>query len=136
LLAVGSVLTHKHPDALTLHDPVHYTPMPFLPYPPTFPVYIPAKKLASFLEDYASILELHVWLSATVTKVYRQNDDGPWNVDVNVAGEKKTVRARHVIFAMGYGSSVPSIPTYPGLVGPLFQTLQCILTPRIERVHG
>jgi cation diffusion facilitator CzcD-associated flavoprotein CzcO len=123
-LAAGSVLTHEYPDALTLHDPVHYTPMPFLPYPPTFPVYIPAKKLASFLEDYASILELHVWLSATVTKVYRQNNNDTWNVDVNVAGEKKTVQARHVIFAMGYGSSVPSIPTYPGLVGCSVKTLQ------------
>ncbi|RDB19967.1 putative indole-3-pyruvate monooxygenase YUCCA3 [Hypsizygus marmoreus] len=53
-------------EALCLHDPVWYDHMPYLPFPPTWPVYTPALKLAKWLEHYAEALELNVWTSSTV----------------------------------------------------------------------
>jgi cation diffusion facilitator CzcD-associated flavoprotein CzcO len=90
--------------------------MPYLPFPSTWPVYTPAKKLANWLESYASILELSVWLSANATKVYRPDSGEGWRVDIDVKGEKKTVKTKHVVFAIGWGAGHPRIPEYPGTV--------------------
>jgi hypothetical protein len=72
-------------------------------------VWTPAKKLANFLESYASILEIPVWTSANVSKVYRPEAGGGWRVDVDVQGERKTLNTKHVIFALGI-SGAASIP--------------------------
>jgi cation diffusion facilitator CzcD-associated flavoprotein CzcO len=61
-------------------------------------------------------LELPVWLSANATKVYRHGENNGWHVDVDVQGEKKTLKPRHVVFALGWGAGEPSIPEYPGTV--------------------
>ena len=36
--------------SLTLHNEVHVNHLPYLPFPPTFPVYIPKDKLANWFE--------------------------------------------------------------------------------------
>ena len=38
--------------SLTLHNEVHVNHLPYLPFPPTFPVYIPKDKLANWFEFY------------------------------------------------------------------------------------
>jgi cation diffusion facilitator CzcD-associated flavoprotein CzcO len=93
-----------------------YDHMPYLPFPPTWPVYCPARKLANWLESYASILELPVWLSTTAELVSRDPSGKGWMVDVNKDGTKRRLMTRHVVFAVGYGAGLPSIPTYPGQV--------------------
>jgi cation diffusion facilitator CzcD-associated flavoprotein CzcO len=90
--------------------------MPYLPFPATWPVFCPAKKLANWLESYASILELPVWLSANATKVYHQEGLDAWCIDVDVKGKKKTLKANHVVFAIGLGSGSTFVPDYPGVV--------------------
>jgi cation diffusion facilitator CzcD-associated flavoprotein CzcO len=90
--------------------------MPYLPFPSTWPAYCPAKKLANWLESYASILELPVWLSTNATKVYRGDTTNLWYIDLEREGNKRTLKARHVVFAIGWGAGSPSIPKYPGIV--------------------
>lgn len=89
--------------------------MPYLPFPPTWPVYTPARKLANWLESYASILEIPVWLSANVSSVARKDiGSSEWSVEVDRPEGKRTLKPKHVVFALGWGGK-PSIPTYPGL---------------------
>ena len=57
--------------SLTLHNEVYVNHLPYLPFPPTFPVYIPKDKLANWFEVYVESLELNFWtgteLSAAAT---------------------------------------------------------------------
>lgn len=88
-------------------------------FPPSWPVYTPALKLADWLESYANSLELNVWTSATVTSVERETGDSGkrWSVQVERGdGRKQTFKLDHVVFALGIGSGLPRIPDIPGQV--------------------
>jgi putative flavoprotein involved in K+ transport len=47
--------------SLTLHNEVYVNHLPYLPFPSTFPVYIPKDKLANWFEAYVESLELNFW---------------------------------------------------------------------------
>ncbi|KAF8143648.1 hypothetical protein K438DRAFT_1911041 [Mycena galopus ATCC 62051] len=102
-------------EALCLHDPVWYDHMPYLPFPPTWPVYTPALKLGNWLEHYAEAMELNVWTSSTVTSA-RPNASGAWEVVVarNGDGIERRFTVKHVVFATGLGAGEGKLPTYPG----------------------
>ena len=51
----------KRYHSLTLHNEVHVNHLPYLPFPPTFPVYIPKDKLANWFESYVDAMELNFW---------------------------------------------------------------------------
>ncbi|CAK5275373.1 unnamed protein product [Mycena citricolor] len=81
-------------DALCLHDPVWYDHMPYLPFPPTWPVYTPARKMANWLESF-----------------FRS-----WKVTVrNRVGGERILDVQHLVFATGFGSYRGALPTYPGM---------------------
>ncbi|KAI0364911.1 FAD/NAD-P-binding domain-containing protein [Pilatotrama ljubarskyi] len=101
-------------QALCLHDPVWYDHMPHLPFPPSWPVYTPAHKLAGWLEYYAEAMELDYWTSSTVTKA-DQDANNEWDVTVEKAdGTKRVFHVKHLVFAIGLGGNNPNIPTFPG----------------------
>ncbi|KAJ6566754.1 hypothetical protein B0H19DRAFT_1138526 [Mycena capillaripes] len=101
-------------EALCLHDPVWYDHLPYLPFPPTWPVYAPALKLGNWLEHYAEVLELNVWLSCTVVSA-RPNAAGKWDVVVASSGTERRFTVNHVVFATGLGAGEPRLPSYPGM---------------------
>ena len=49
----------KRYHSLTLHNEVHVNHMPYMPFPPTWPVYIPKDMLANWFESYVDALELN-----------------------------------------------------------------------------
>ncbi|KAI0727069.1 FAD/NAD-P-binding domain-containing protein, partial [Fomitopsis betulina] len=101
-------------EALCLHDPVWYDHMPYMPFPPSWPVYSPAQKLANWLEYYAEAMELNVWTSTSVESV-RLQDDGRYEVVVQKSdGTTRTFHVDHVVMALGFGGGVPNMPTFPG----------------------
>ncbi|KAF5378871.1 hypothetical protein D9615_006928 [Tricholomella constricta] len=101
-------------DALCLHDPVWYDHMPYLPFPPTWPVYTPAVKLANWLESYAESLELNVWTSSTVVSATPVGD--AYNVIVKRGdGSDRSFTVPHVVFATGLGANDGAVPIYPGM---------------------
>ncbi|KAJ7781013.1 hypothetical protein B0H16DRAFT_1299386 [Mycena metata] len=102
-------------EALCLHDPVWYDQMPYLNFPPTWPVYTPAKKLANWLEYYAEALEVPVWTNSEVTAASRDST-GMWRVTVsNAQGGTRVCTVKHLVFATGFGSYRGKLPTYPGM---------------------
>ncbi|KAH7925195.1 FAD/NAD-binding domain-containing protein [Leucogyrophana mollusca] len=103
-------------DALCLHWPVWYDHMPYIPFPPTWPLYTPSLKLADWIESYAHSLELDVWTSATVVHAAEVVGKG-WNVTVKRDGAaERTLFVRHLaVFANGQGDGLPDIPKYVGL---------------------
>ncbi|KAI0320568.1 FAD/NAD(P)-binding domain-containing protein [Amylostereum chailletii] len=128
-LGVKALIVEKQPrignqwrtryEALCLHDPVWYDHLPYVPFPSTWPVFTPAPKLADWLENYAHVLELNIWTSATATKVTQDPRTKIWSVivkrekaDGTVA--ERTFKVKHVIFAVGWGGGTPNVPSYPG----------------------
>ncbi len=47
--------------ALTLHNQVQVNHLPYLPFPPNWPTYIPKDKLANWFESYVESMELNYW---------------------------------------------------------------------------
>ncbi|KAJ6550423.1 hypothetical protein DFH09DRAFT_1366721 [Mycena vulgaris] len=101
-------------EALCLHDPVWYDHLPYMPFPPTWPVYTPALKLGNWLESYAEAMELDVWTSSTVVSA-RKNASDTWDVLVDRAGVERVFKVKHLIFATGIGGGEGKLPIYPGM---------------------
>ena len=98
--------------ALTLHNQVHVNHLPYMPFPPGWPVYVPKDKLAGWLEAYAESLELDFWTRTELAGA--RHSDGRWNADLRGEGGARTLRPRHIVMATGV-SGIPNVPRIPGL---------------------
>ncbi|KAM5344458.1 hypothetical protein ACJ41O_012994 [Fusarium nematophilum] len=104
----------KRYRTLMTHDPIQYCHLPFIPFPPDWPMYVPKDKLADWLESYAHIMELNVWTGTTVEKADYDDKNKIWTVTVRRGdGSERTIKPRHVVFATGQ-SGDPIIPSFPG----------------------
>jgi cation diffusion facilitator CzcD-associated flavoprotein CzcO len=101
--------------SLVLHNEVYVNHMPYMPFPPTWPVYIPKDMLANWFELYVEALELNYWTS-TVLKSGRYLDDaGCWEVTLERGeGGTRVMRPKHIVMATGV-SAIPIMPDLPGL---------------------
>ena len=101
-------------DSLVLHDPVWYDHLPYLPFPPSWPVYTPKDKLADWLESYARTMELNVWTGTELVESAYEGERG-WSVALRRAdGSIRTVRPRHLVLATGVSGTEPNMPDLPG----------------------
>jgi len=112
---IGDNWRHRY-HSLTLHNEVWVNDLPYMPFPPNWPVYIPKDKLANWFESYAEAMELNVWTQTELTNGSYDEAAGVWNVTLhNVAdGSERVVKPRHVIFATGV-SAIPIMPNLPGM---------------------
>jgi cation diffusion facilitator CzcD-associated flavoprotein CzcO len=105
----------KRYHSLTLHNEVHVNHLPYLPFPPTFPVYIPKDKLANWFESYVEALELNFWTGTELVGGSYDEQRREWQVTLRQQdGSERVMRPRHLIFATGV-SSIPYTPDLPGL---------------------
>ena len=102
--------------SLTLHNEVFVNHLPYLPFPPTFPVYIPKDKLASWFESYVEALELNFWTGTELVSGSYDDKRKQWSVMLRRSdGTERVMHPRHLIFATGV-SSIPYAPSdIPGL---------------------
>ncbi|KAJ9648572.1 hypothetical protein H2199_001427 [Coniosporium tulheliwenetii] len=101
---------------LSTHDLVHTCHMAYLQFPSNWPFFTPKDKLADWFESYASINELNVWLSTSITASSWSDDDKTWTISVKRGdknGEERTLKPKYVVFCTGH-SGEPKIPTFPG----------------------
>lgn len=105
----------KRYHSLTLHNEVHVNHQPYLPFPPTFPTYIPKDKLANWFEFYVESMELNFWTGTELVAGSYDEANKRWAVTLRKSdGSERVMRPRHLVFATGV-SSIPSIPKIPGL---------------------
>jgi cation diffusion facilitator CzcD-associated flavoprotein CzcO len=101
--------------ALTLHNQVHVNHLPYLPFPPTWPVYIPKDMLASWFEAYVEALELNYWTGTEFTGGRYDDRAQRWSVRLRQAdGTERELQPRHVVLATGV-SGIPNSPQLPSL---------------------
>lgn len=113
---------------------IGYDHMPYLPYvgdfhiqqsphssspvrfPPTWPVYTPAQKMANWLEYYAEAMELPVWMSSSIVSTF-QGSDNKWCVKIRRGDStEREFIVNHLVFATGLGGNTISTYDYPGIV--------------------
>ena len=99
--------------SLVLHDPVWYDHLPYLPYPDHWPVFTPKDKMGDWLEMYARVMELDLWVSTKCLKAAYDEPAGEWKVQVNRGGELLELRPRHLVLATGM-SGFAHMPEIPG----------------------
>ena len=105
----------KRYHSLTLHNEVFVNHLPYIPFPPSFPVYIPKDKLANWFESYVESLELNFWTGTALESGSYDAAQKRWNVTLKRSdGSMRVMHPRHLIFATGV-SSIPYFPKLPGL---------------------
>jgi cation diffusion facilitator CzcD-associated flavoprotein CzcO len=109
----------KRYHQLVLHDPVWYDHMPYVEFPPHWPVFTPKDKLAEFFEAYVNLLELNAWTSTTLKSSSWDEEKKVWTVtlerkksDGSIA--TRTLHPRHIIQATGH-SGKKNFPTIKGM---------------------
>jgi cation diffusion facilitator CzcD-associated flavoprotein CzcO len=112
---VGDNWRHRY-HSLTLHNEVWANSLPYMPFPETWPTFVPKDKLAGWLEAYAEAMELNVWTSTEMRTAEYDEDSATWTITLSGPdGANRTVNARHLVMAVGGSTGVPNIPELPGL---------------------
>ncbi len=107
----------KRYHALTLHNETRVNHLPYMPFPKSFPVFIPKDMLANWFELYAEAMELNVWTGTELTGGDWDEAAQRWTVTLKRAdGSIRTMRPRHIVMANGV-STTPIMPDLPGLSG-------------------
>jgi cation diffusion facilitator CzcD-associated flavoprotein CzcO len=101
--------------ALTLHNQVQVNHLPYMPFPPNWPTYIPKDKLANWFEAYVDAMELNYWTSTEFAGGAYDEHKGRWSVTLRrTDGTTRTMHPRHVVLATGV-SGIPNLPEIRGL---------------------
>ena len=100
--------------ALTLHNQVQVNHLPYMPFPPNWPTYIPKDKLANWFETYVESMELNYWAGTEFLGGAYDEEEQRWAVTLRRDGATRTLRPRHVVMATGV-SGIPSMPDIPSL---------------------
>ena len=105
----------KRYHALTLHNQVQVNHMPYMPFPPNWPTYIPKDKLANWFEAYVESMELNFWTGTEFDSGIYHEADGRWSVVLRrTDGSQRALHPRHIVMATGV-SGIPNLPDIAGL---------------------
>ncbi len=124
-LKIDTLVVDKYPrigdnwrvryHSLALHNQVHVNDLPYMPFPPTYPKYVPKDMLGNWLEMYAEAMELNCWAGTELTKGSFDSSTKRWTVTLKRAdGSERVMHPRHVIFSNGT-SGIARVPDLPGL---------------------
>jgi len=104
----------KRYHALTLHNQVQVNHLPYMPFPPNWPVYIPKDKLANWFEAYVDAMELNFWTATSFEGGAYDFAEGQWSVTLRRDDSTRTMHPRHIVMATGV-SGIPNLPDIPTL---------------------
>jgi cation diffusion facilitator CzcD-associated flavoprotein CzcO len=105
----------KRYHALTLHNQVQVNHLPYMPFPPNWPTYIPKDKLANWFETYADAMELNFWTGTEFEGGRCDEAQGRWTAVLRRAdGARRELHPRHIVMATGV-SGIPNVPDIPSL---------------------
>jgi cation diffusion facilitator CzcD-associated flavoprotein CzcO len=94
---------------LKLHNKTPVNHLRYLPFPRTFPDYIPKDKIANWLESYVEIMEVNFWTETTFDGADYDEATQQWSARVQKAdGTTRTLRPKHIVLATSV-SGTPNI---------------------------
>jgi cation diffusion facilitator CzcD-associated flavoprotein CzcO len=100
---------------LKLHNQVHSNHLPYMPFPPTWPAYLPKDRIANWLETYAECMDIAFWTQTAFEGARFDAGAGRWTAHVKRAdGRARALRPRHIVMATSV-SGTPHLPQIPTL---------------------
>ena len=123
-LRVPTIIVERNPrpgdswrnryKSLCLHDPVWYDHLPYIKFPPNWPVFSPKDKIGDWLEMYTRVMELNYWGSTrpSAPATTRTPASGCWSVERD-GEEIDASRPKQLVLATGM-SGRPTCPSFPG----------------------
>ena len=112
---VGDVWRDRY-NNLTLHNELIANHFPYLPFPETWPCWVPKDMLAGWLEAYAEFMELNVWTSTQIKHAKFDEAAMEWQIALRRPdGADRVMRCKHVVMATGVSGGAPRRPRLPGL---------------------
>jgi putative flavoprotein involved in K+ transport len=101
-------------SALVLHNQRQVNHLPYLPFPDTWPTYIPKDMLASWFEHYVQAMEINLWCATELAGARWDAAAGRWEATLRRDGGERIVRPRHLVLATGV-SAIPDRSPIAGL---------------------
>jgi cation diffusion facilitator CzcD-associated flavoprotein CzcO len=99
---------------LKLHNKTPVNHLRYLPFPSTFPDYIPKDKIANWLESYVDILEVDFWTRSSFDGADYDEVSQRWTARLTREGSPRTLRPKHIVLATSV-SGTPNIPAIDGI---------------------
>jgi cation diffusion facilitator CzcD-associated flavoprotein CzcO len=114
----------KRYNGLKLHNQKHSNHFPYLPFPKTWPKYIPKDKIANWIESYVETMEIDFWTRTTFQGATWDPATQRWTAQLalDVAdGVGRTLHPRHIVMATSVSGTpkLPDIPTLDRFSGPV-----------------
>ena len=102
--------------SLALHNPIEFNHLPYMPFPPNWPTYLPKDMLADWFEAYVMAMEINFWTSTELKSASYDDASSRWTAVLRnpADGSERTVKPKHLLFANGLVGA-PNIPDLPGL---------------------
>jgi hypothetical protein len=101
--------------SLALHNQIHVNHLPYMPFPPNWPKYIPKDMLGNWLELYAEAMQINCWTGTEFAGGSYDTAARRWSVTLRRAdGTERVMHPRHIVFANGT-SGIARVPELPGL---------------------
>lgn len=124
-LGIDTLVVDKYPrigdnwrvryHSLALHNQIHVNHLPYMPFPPTWPKYIPKDMLGNWLEMYAEAMQLNCWSSTEFVSGTYDPASAKWTARLRQAdGTERVMHPRHIILSNGT-NGIAHIPDVPGL---------------------
>lgn len=100
---------------LKLHNQINVNHLPYIPFPKTFPRYIPKDMIANWLEFYVEAMEINFWTETEFLGAERDDTQDLWVARVRRSdGSERILRPHHIIMAAST-SAVKKLPHIPSL---------------------
>ena len=107
----------KRYHGLKLHNTKHSNHFPYLPFPKTWPKYIPKDKIANWIESYVETMEIDFWTRTTFADATWDPVARRWTAQLRLDvadGAGRTLHPKHIVMATSV-SGTPNMPAIPTL---------------------
>ncbi|THD45133.1 MAG: FAD-binding protein [Bradyrhizobium sp.] len=99
---------------LKLHNKTPVNHLRYLPFPVTFPDYIPKDQIANFLESYVDLMEVDFWTQTSFEGADYDDTTQRWTARLRRADGARVLRPKHIVLATSV-SGTPNIPDIEGI---------------------
>ena len=113
--------------SLKLHNRTPINHFPYMPFPETFPAYIPKDKLANWIEFYVDAMEINFWTETRFEEASYDTEAGHWLAKLSFSdGSSRMLKPKHIIMATSVSGTpyIADIPTMKRFKGPIIHSSQ------------
>ncbi|KAF8309272.1 pyridine nucleotide-disulfide oxidoreductase family protein [Clavulina sp. PMI_390] len=110
---LGDIWRQRY-QTLTINSYIWSDHFPYLKFPDCWPISAPKDRMAGWLESYANIMDLRVWLGSTVEPDSTSYDEATGLYTLKIRrgdGSLRELKTQHIVLATGTAGE-PNIPTF------------------------